>query len=203
MNEKEYDQFLRIRTVGTLELLSQSVHNNRYEATPYQALDALFNDYELTKMDHVVDYGCGKGRLSFYLHHHFRASVTGIEMSVRLHQDANNNLNSYLKTAKQSSDTIEFENCLAQDYEVRSTDSIFYFFNPFSIQIFMKVVENILRSVDLHLRAVDLILYYPTTEYIQFLETRTTFEFLKEVKVHGLYEHNENERFLIFRLWKV
>jgi len=200
MNEKEYDQFLGIKTVGTLELLSQSAHYNRYEATPYQALAALSDEFEFTKKDYVVDYGCGKGRLSFYLHHHFQTSVTGIEMSVRLHQDAHTNFKNYLKTAKQSNDTIKFENCLAQDYEVKSTDHCFYFFNPFSIQIFMKVIENILRSVDSHMRTIDLILYYPTTEYIQFLETRTAFKFLQEVKVSGLYEHNENERFLIFRL---
>lgn len=200
MNEKEYDQFLHIKTVGTLELLSQSVHYNRYEATPYLALDELFNDYELANKDRVVDFGCGKGRLSFYLHHRFRSASIGIEMNGRLYQDACNNLNSYLNNAKQSSHGIEFENCLAQDYVVKPEDNRFYFFNPFSTQIFMKVVDNILRSVEWHKRTIDLILYYPTTDYIQFLETRTNFEFMKEVKVQGLYEHNENERFLIFRL---
>ena len=200
MNEQQVDRMLHVKTAGTLELLNQSVHYNRYEATPYEALEELFKNYQLTNTDRVVDYGCGKGRLSFYVHNRFQLPVIGIEMIARLHQDALGNRDSYMKNVKQTSSALYFVNGLAQDYEVSSMDNRFYFFNPFSVQIFMKVVNNILYSVDQYWRSVDLILYYPTSEYIQFLENSTSFEFLKEVKVTGLYEHNENERFMIFRL---
>ena len=200
MNESQVDRMLHVKTAGTLELLNQSVHYNRYEATPYQALDELFKHYHLTDNDRVVDFGCGKGRLSFYIHNRFQVPVIGIEMNARLHQDALGNRDSYMKYVKQTSSALYFENGLAQDYDVNLMDNRFYFFNPFSVQIFMKVIDNILQSVDQNWRSIDLILYYPTPEYIQFLENRTSFEFLEEVKVTGLYEHNENERFLIFRL---
>ncbi len=49
MNEKEYDNLLRIKTGGTLELLNQSAHYNRYEATPYEALDELFKTYDIER----------------------------------------------------------------------------------------------------------------------------------------------------------
>ena len=63
----------------------------------------------------------------------------------------------------------------------------------------MKVINNILLSVEKDNRTVDLILYYPTIEYIEFLETNTSFELFEEVKVPRFYEVNDNERFLIFR----
>ena len=199
MNEKEMDRLLHIKTEGTLELMNQSVHYNRYEATPYEALKELFHHYGPTE-GRIVDIGCGKGRLSFYAHHHFQLASIGIEMSGKLYQDALENLQSYDKSGKKTNGLITFERGLAQDYEIDSRDQVFYFFNPFSVQIFMKVVENILQSVDRQKRAIDLILYYPTAEYIQFLEMRTTFDLFKEVRVPGLYEQNDNERFMIFRL---
>jgi SAM-dependent methyltransferase len=200
MNENDYDRLLRIKTAGTLEGLNQSVHYNRYEATPYTALNDLFAEYDLKKTDGVVDFGCGKGRLPFYVHHHFQVTVTGVEMNGQLYQEALENQAGYIQKVKKTSGSVRFERCLAEEYEVEQTDNRFYFFNPFSIQIFMKVVDNILRSVEQQNRSVDLILYYPTTEYIHFLETSTAFELFKEVKVSELYEQNENERFLIFRL---
>ncbi|WP_318616595.1 class I SAM-dependent methyltransferase [Sporosarcina sp. YIM B06819] len=200
MNDKEYDRLLRIKTVGTREWQNQSPHYNRYEATPYLALEELFRDYELERTDGVVDFGCGKGRLAFYLHHRFQVSVTGIEMSAQLYQESLENQASYKEKLSQISGAIRFDCCLAQDYAVELTDNRFYFFNPFSIQIFRKVIDTILRSVEKKKRTVDVVFYYPTAAYIEFIETETPFELIKEVKVPGLYEQNDNERFLVFRL---
>lgn len=200
MNEKEYDRLLRIKTVGIREWLNQSSHYNRYEATPYVALDELFESYILKKTEGVVDFGCGKGRLAFYLHHRFQVAVTGIEMNGQLYQEALENQASYRQKVKQTTGTIRFNCCLAEEYEVEPEDTRFYFFNPFSIQIFMRVIDNILRSIEHQQRSVDVILYYPTAEYIEFLDMNTPFELLKEVKVPELDEANDNERFLIYRL---
>jgi SAM-dependent methyltransferase len=200
MNDKDYDRLLRIKTAGIREWQNQSSHYNRYEATPYFAMDDLFCTYELERTDGVVDFGCGKGRLAFYLHNRFQVSVTGIEMSAQLYQEALENQASYRSRSRRTSGAIRFECSLAEDYEVESTDNRFYFFNPFSVQIFMKVINQILRSVEQLKRTVDVILYYPTAEYIQFLENGTPFGLLQEVKVTGLYEQNDHERFLVFRL---
>lgn len=198
LNEKEYDNLLRIKTAGTLELLSQSAHYNRYEATPYEALDELFKMYELQQSDGFVDFGCGKARVSFYVHHRFGTSVTGIEMNGQLYQDALENLARYRRKAKHRG-AIRFERCFAETYEIDPSENRFYFFNPFSIQIFMTVIGNILMSVERVSRPVDVILYYPTAEYVQYMD-KTPFELWKEIKIDQLYEKNVNERFLIYRL---
>ena len=201
MNAKEMDNQLRIKTEGTLELLSQSPHYNRYEATPYDALDELFCAYELLKSDGFVDYGCGKGRVSFYVHNRFQCKVTGIEMNGRLYEDVLTNLYHYRgKVQRKKDGQLHFERCYAEAFEVEPTDNRFYFFNPFSVQVFTKVVGRILESVADHGRSVDLILYYPSMDYVQYLETKTAFNLLKEIKLGGIYENNEDERFLIYRL---
>ena len=143
MNEKDYDKELQIKTTGIREWLTSSVHHNRYEATPYFALDGLFSEYELQKSDVVVDFGCGKGRLPFYIHNRLKTAVVGGEVSDIL-------------IAKSS---IRFECVLAEQYEIRPEDNKFYFFNPFSVVIFGKVLNNILLSVEKEKRVVDVILY--------------------------------------------
>ena len=171
------------------------MHYHRYEPTPYSGLDELLNQYEIKRSDRVVDFGCGKGRLNFYMHHKCGASAVGIEMNEEFYKEALDNLDRYARKVRDSKDKIRFECCLAQEYEINPCDNRFYFFNPFSVQVFMNVVNNILLSVEETGREVDIILYYPSEDYIFFLENQTTFELKREVRLPGAYEKNGNERF--------
>lgn len=196
---KNYDNLLYIKTSNTGIYIEESPHYHHYEATPYTIIHTLFEEYKLQRTDGFVDFGSGKGRLLFYVHHLFGSSVTGIEMNEHLYNKTLRNKKNYLKHAKKKG-AIQLEWCLAEKYSVKETDNVFYFFNPFSVQIFMKVINNILDSVKKYPRRIDLILYYPSTVYIHYLERNTSFKQLQEVRVPGLYHINENERFLIYRL---
>lgn len=200
MNEKERDRGLYIRTTHFGERPIQSTHYEHYEATPYSTLDKLFDAYQLLKSDHFVDFGCGKGRIIFYVHNRFGASVKGIEMNQNIYRVALENQKNYMRKIKKKNEPIHIECCLAEEYDVKITENKFYFFNPFSIQIFSKTVTNILDSVESLKRVVDIILYYPNVEYIDYLEYNTPFELLQEVQVPGLYDVNKNERFVIYRI---
>ncbi|MCR2823497.1 SAM-dependent methyltransferase [Lederbergia panacisoli] len=200
MNEKYYDALLNIKTDGEQMGFNQSLHYHRYEPTPYSGLEIFFNEYELKNSDRVVDFGCGKGRLLFFIHHLFKSSVTGIEMNEELYLEAVENKKRFLKKHRSGNDKIHFQWCLAENYEIHPQDNRFYFFNPFTIQIFMKVVGNILRSVEKSEREVDLILYYSSEDYIFYLENHTPFELKNEVIIPSLYRYNPNEKFLIYSL---
>ncbi|RFU61762.1 methyltransferase [Peribacillus glennii] len=200
MKEKEIDKLLNIRTEGDQQGFNKSFHYHRYEPTPYSALEQLFNEYELKSSDRIVDFGCGKGRLVFYIHYLCNATVSGIEMNEELYIAANENRSSYLKKNKKSKDKIHFQFGLAQDYQIDPSDNRFYFFNPFSIQVFMTIINNILLSVEKAERDTDLVLYYPSEDYIYFLENQTAFELQREVKMTDLYERDADERFLIYGL---
>ncbi|MCM3388431.1 SAM-dependent methyltransferase [Ureibacillus chungkukjangi] len=200
MKEDYYEELLNINTKGTKGEVNHSLHYHPYEPTPYAALDELFKHYEVQSSDYIVDFGCGKGRLNFYLNYKFKVPVVGIEMNKAFLDEAIKNRDSYLKITNRSPETIQFHNCLAEDYKIQNVDNRFYFFNPFSVQIFMKVLNNILLSVELNKREIDLIFYYASDDYRYYLEQHTSFELIKEVPLPKLYGKNTYERFLIYRL---
>ena len=199
MNDQYYDALLNIKTMEHKNF-SQSLQYHRYEATPYEGLKQLFDIYPINKDARAVDYGCGKGRLNFFLHHFYRLKVLGVEMDEKLYQQALENKERYLKRHAGKPCDIEFYLGKAEYYEVKDDETLFYFFNPFSIQIFRRVVSNILRSIEKTKRVVDIILYYPHGDYIYFLENETAFELVYEVQFVPHYKHNENERFLVYRI---
>lgn len=199
MNEQDYETLLNIKTSGKQDLDETSIHYNRYEPTEYSALDKLFKEYKIKSNDSIIDFGCGKGRLNFYINYFFDSNVTGIEMNHYFYEESIHNKTNYLIKHKKNSGNIKFYCCLAEDYNIKPNDNKFYFFNPFSIQIFMKVLENILISVEENKRIVELILYYPSDDYIFFLENYTFFMLVKEVRLENFNSDNR-ERFLIYRL---
>ena len=200
MKEQKFDDLLNIDTIGDQIGFNKSYHYHRYEPTPYSALQHLFSRYTLRSSDHIVDYGCGKGRLNFYIHHLFNASVTGVEMNQQFYEQAVENRERYGKKVKGSEEKIQFHCCLAEEYKITPQDNIFYFFNPFSIQIFMKIINRILLSLEQHPRDVELVLYYISDEYVYFLEHQTPFELKEEIELPDAHSKNPNERFLIYRL---
>lgn len=199
MNEQYYEKLLNIKTSGEQKIFNKSAHYNRYEPTSYEALALLSNHYAFTADDTIVDFGCGKGRLNFYIHHFFDAKVTGIEMNAFFYEQAIANKKEYLKKHKNNIDKITFSNCLAEEYPIKPSDTTFYFFNPFSTQIFRKVIGNIVASVNSYERTVDLILYYPSYDYLYFLENHTPFVRLHEILLPSGNSDPRNN-FSIYRL---
>ncbi|WP_026564386.1 methyltransferase [Bacillus sp. UNC41MFS5] len=200
MKEYHYDKLMGIKTGGDQKGFHKSFHYHRYEPTPYSALEELFTHYQVSRNDRIIDFGCGKGRLNFFIHYHFHATVIGIEMSRDFYQEAIENRKKYHQTTHSINGDIFFHCCLAEEYQINPLDNRFYFFNPFSIQIFMKIINNILLSVENAKRDVEIILYYPSDDYIYYLENDTMFELKKEIILPYVHEHNPNERFLIYRL---
>ena len=200
MNEKYYEELLNIDTCKEQEGFNDSIHYNRYEATSYLALESLFKQYTLNSSDYIVDFGCGKGRLAFYINYYYNSSVTGIEMNNNYYDICENNKRSYFKAFSKPKEKINFLNIFAEDYKVLPSDNKFYFFNPFSLQLFIKVLNNILISVEQFPREIDLIFYYPSEEYIDYLENYTALTLKQEIPVHNLYLIDKRQKFSIYTL---
>lgn len=201
MKQYKYDKLLGIKTgEDRKKVLSSNENYNPYEPTAYETLETLLEHYTITESDHVVDFGCGKGRVNFFLHHFTGAQVNGIEMMDDFIEDAMVNLEGYKKMHPVRDNSIEFFVCLAEEYPITDEDNKFYFFNPFSVRIFQKVVDNILRSVENSPRSVDIILYYPHADYIYHLEKNTSFELVQEIIVECFYKNDSDERILIYRI---
>ena len=197
MTDKEntWDKLLQIKTTGRDDSNSDQYHYP-YEPTPYSVLERLANSGFISKKDVVLDYGCGKGRVDFFLSYQTKANTIGIEYDERIYQSALDNQ----KTAVSGART-EFVLERAEAYEVPSKVNRYYFFNPFSVELLRKVMERIIESYYENPREVFLFFYYPSEEYISYLMTVDELEFYDEISCEDLFEGNDlRERIMIFLL---
>ena len=193
--EKTWDASLRIQTCGRDELGADEYHHP-YEPTPYSVLERLAKSGFFGEGDVVLDYGCGKGRVGFFLSYRTKAKAIGIEYDARIYQDALENQKTTISRIKP-----DFVLTKAEEYEVPFDVNRCYFFNPFSAEILHKVMARILESWYENPREVFLLFYYPADEYISYLMTVDELEFYDEIECDDLFEGNDpRERIMIFQL---
>lgn len=195
MDEYHYDGQLGIDTMGYREWEDEPEYY-RTESTPYRALQELARFFPMEKDRKLVDFGCGRGRVSFFFHDLFGISATGIELQEETFKELKENEESYLAIKAFDRSPFNFLWAHVEDFRVIDED-IFYFFNPFSLKIFKKVLENIEKSLELRDRECFIILYYPFVDYKYYLEKYTSFGRLLRVPLS--WEEDEREVFLIYR----
>lgn len=193
--ENTWDATLKIRTAGRDETNADQYHHP-YEPTPYSVLERLADSGFFGKEDVVLDYGCGKGRVGFFLSHQTKARTIGIEYDERIYQDAVENRKNAPSKAK-----ADFVLTGAEEYAVPAEVNRCYFFNPFSVEILHKVMARILESWYEAPREVFLFFYYPADEYVSFLMGVEELDFYDEIECDDLFPGKDNrERILIFQL---
>jgi len=190
------DNDLNIQTEEIQQDGKDSFHFHRYEPTPYDVIDCLFDIFKPEINDILVDYGCGLGRLNFYLEHRFHIRSRGIEMVTDYYERAMQNLATY----NGKKDNISFVQAKAEEYAVSSNETIFYFFNPFSVDIFRRVVNQILSSWQESPRKLTLILYYPEDDTVFYLERHTSFRLVDEIAACDDIRKDRRERFCSYEL---
>lgn len=86
---KEAGDFLQnqVKTAGRDDSHSDGEHHP-YEPTDYGVLERLANSGYIGKKDTLVDYGSGKGRVSFFLAYQTRCQAIGVEYDRRLWEKA-------------------------------------------------------------------------------------------------------------------
>ena len=193
--EMTWDKRLQIQTAGREEENADQ-YRYPYEPTPYTVLERLANSGLIRENDVVLDYGCGKGRVDFFLSHQTKANTIGIEYDERIYRGAIENQKTFLSRAK-----TELLLARAELYEVPRSVNRCYFFNPFSVEILRKVMARILESYYENPRDVLLFFYYPSDAYITYLMTVDELEFYDEIACDDLFGGNDSrERIVIFAL---
>lgn len=193
--EKRWDQRLKIKTVGRDDVRADE-YRYPYEPTPYCVLERLADSGLIGKEDVLLDYGCGKGRVGFFLDSRTKAKSIGIEYDERIFADAMENQ----KTAHSRAE-MEFVLTRAEGYEVPTDVNRCYFFNPFSVEILHKVMARILESYYACPREIRLFFYYPSDDYVAYLMGVEELEFYDEIECEDLFAGKEQrERILIFSL---
>src|SRR5690554_1854039 len=193
-SDKKTDKFLNIKTTGTRN--NKDKHHFRYEATPYSDLYLLFQKVTLNESDHFVDFGSGRGRVCFYVHHLFNCYTYGIEINLSIYHEALLNLESY-SGKHDSNDKIQFLMEYAENYEIKEFQNVFFFFNPFTVQIFKKVIYNIIESVNKHPREITIILTYPILDYVSFILQETDFVVVDYIEFNHI--NKDRNKFIILQ----
>jgi len=194
-SEHNWDKLLQVQTCGRDESGADEYHHP-YEPTPYCVLERLVKSGFFREDDMVVDYGCGKGRVGFFLSYRTRMRSVGIEYDAHIYEDALNNRKSTISRVKP-----DLLLTRAEEYEVSPEVNRCYFFNPFSAEILHKVMARIVESWYEHPREIFLFFYYPADEYISFLMTVDELEFYDEIECDDLFEGSDpRERIMIFQL---
>ena len=193
--ENTWDKRLQIKTTGRDDS-SADQYRYPYEPTPYTVLERLVNSGLIREGDVVLDYGCGKGRVDFFLSHQTKADTIGVEYDERIYRSAMENRQTaalHLKT--------DFALARAEAYEVPQAVNRCHFFNPFSLGILRKVMARILESYYENPREVLLFFYYPSEEYLSYLMMVNELEYYDEIPCGDLFEgKNARERIVIFSL---
>lgn len=195
LDEKSWDKLLNIKTSGRDTTNADTFHYP-YEPTDYCVLERLASSGYIGKKNILIDYGCGKGRVDFFLSYQTRCNTIGIEYDKRIYDAAVRN-----HATAVSSGRVTLELANAEQYIVPEQADRFYFFNPFSVPILQKVLERIKESYYANMREMYFFFYYPSEEYVAYLMTVDELEFVDEIDCADLFkQNNERERILIFQI---
>ena len=191
LTEEQWERKLNIRTSGGSNHEADG-ENYPYEPTPYSVLERLAESGYLTRESCLVDYGCGKGRVSVFLASRLRCRVTGIDYNEALSGAARENL------ARSGVKGVLFQHAAAEQFVLTDEDS-FFFFNPFSEVILRRVIDQILWSWYENPRKMQLFFYYPSDEDAAVLTGTPELMFVDEIDCSDLFDGDQKrERILVF-----
>lgn len=194
-NEIRWDKLLKIRTTGRDDSKADQ-YRYPYEPTPYSVLERLANSGLIRKNNTLIDYGCGKGRVDYFMAYQTKCKSIGIEYDERIYERAMTN-----KETAVSSNKVIIELANAEKFEVLESVDKIYFFNPFSVEILQKVIAQILDSYYKNIRTIQLFFYYPSDEYISYLMTVDELMYYDEIDCRDLFDGNDSrERIMIFEI---
>ena len=194
MNDSQWDRLLKIRTSGRDDSHSGK-YNYPYEPTPYSVLERLAGSGYVLKKNTLLDYGCGKGRVGFFLAYQVGCRCIGVEYDERLFKKAMEN-----KSTAVSGHKVGFFHARAEAFDVDPVIDRFYFFNPFSTEILEKAVIEIRCSWYASPREILLFFYYPFDSYMSWLMTNDSLHLVDQIDSRDLFGGNsEREQIRVSR----
>ena len=199
MRDRQQDKEIGINTTGLINWpAGVNLDYFRTESTSYKDLDRFIAGYDFLEKPQMIDYGSGKGRVVFYLNYKKNIPTTGIEINQVAYSHLMQNYVDYQEKFPKRAEDILILETQAEKYRIKPEDNMFYFFNPFTVKIFEKVINNIEASLEQRPRMADVILYYPGFDYTYYLEKYSSFRHIQTIKT-PMYYINNRECFKVFR----
>ncbi len=139
-------------------------HSNIYMPASYDLLEDVFAKTKVSVFKHLLDIGCGKGRVLCVAAHLGVKKVSGIDFSKEFCREATKNL---ISTQRNLND-LEFKiyNNDAFYFEIAGDVDCIFMFNPFDDLIMSGVLENIEISLEEHPRKMTIIYFNPLQKHM-------------------------------------
>ena len=168
-------------------------HGNLYQGSKTGPLRKMFRLVRpmLGKDAVCLDYGSGKGKVLLIGSEFDFKALRGVEFSGELCDIARQNIKKYFNGQARNVEgegksgkipAIEIYHEDAAEYEVQPEENLFFFFNPFSAEIFQQVMANVEKSLKQHPRTACVI--YENPEHGETIKA-VGFELHSEHKVWG------------------
>ena len=132
-----------------------------YFPSSYSILEKVVKRVELSKDDVVVDMGCGKGRVVFFMAMEEVKRVIGVEIRRDTVEAAKVNFSNF----KYKKSPLEIINADVINFNPKE-GTVFFFFNPFGYRTFDKVIENIKNSLITNPRKIKILYYNATYSFL-------------------------------------
>jgi len=159
-------------TFAPVELKNLTIVNgdvrkgSRYEAVSFYMLEQLFHAFrKVSELKSIVDLGSGKGRVLMTAAHFEFTEICGIDFAKELCDEAVANME--MKEKQFPGIKWRILNQNVKDYEIRSDDSVFFMFNPFSRSVLKTFLRNLDMSCDQFPRTVYFL--YASPQYQKLL----------------------------------
>lgn len=194
----DFDDFLNIDTVGKNQTFPTLIHYHRYEPTHYDDL-LLLTDYLeplVKRFDQLIDFGSGLMRVPIFINYKLNIETHGMELNKALYLQGLQNVRNYFEAFGHQPVSSLHVNAL--DYHFTGRETILFFFNPFSPQIFLAVINRFLTAYTYKHRTF-VVLYYAKKEYIDVLQQFDLFEEIKRIELKD-YHQDHNEMILIYKI---
>jgi SAM-dependent methyltransferase len=160
-----FERRLGVRTSGEVELEELGIANNdrvRYKPVGWLMLRRALPPSTVTADDVFLDIGAGKGRAVLLAATYSFRRVIGVELSTRLVDIAQANLNR--AGARLRCKDVVIVNGDAVEYEIPDDVTVVFMHNPLLGPSFAAVVQNVLDSYDRRPRSLRIVYVNPIEE---------------------------------------
>lgn len=174
--EEAYERLFNIKTKKT----GNNEENLRmtdyiYGPTEYTFLDDYFRKNPFGESDHLMDFGCGKGRVLIMAAHLLCPRVTGCEINECLYEILLNNIAEYKKVSN-SQTIFTTYNQDVREIEIPHSTNIFFFNNPFHLKIYIHTFQKIIESLKKNNRTIKIVQYLPYEYTLKYLDSLNCFK---------------------------
>lgn len=152
--QTQFDSVYDVDTAASVELweLPEAEglpigRNARYSPTPVRTVRNALSRCDVRYEDVTfVDVGCGKGRVLLLAAEFPFRRIVGVEASETLCGIARNNVRS-VSGVRDGFDRIDVVHVDATTYDIPGDAGLFYFYEPFSVDVSLAVLERIEESI--------------------------------------------------------